>query len=149
MNSTTTATIASASATMAALLANSLHALTGCLSSSSSSTDLFNNLNISSTALLLASTSLALLATYFALRSAYNSLILYPLERPVDFAVPVPIPPEVKPDWHGKAWSEVQGADREILEAQSYGVCLTFFFSPSLLPIFTCSISAVACLSSF
>ncbi|EER29937.1 Meiotic Sister-Chromatid recombination aldehyde dehydrogenase [Coccidioides posadasii str. Silveira] len=59
-----------------------------------------------------------LLATWFAVRLAYR-YTLARRERPVDFSVP--IPPELSPSWQGKTWSEVGDADREILEAQSFG----------------------------
>ncbi|KAI1948920.1 Meiotic Sister-Chromatid recombination aldehyde dehydrogenase [Ophidiomyces ophidiicola] len=56
--------------------------------------------------------------TWIAVRVAYR-YILAQKESPVDFSVP--LPPEVSPDWRGKSWSEAEGADRELLEAQSFG----------------------------
>lgn len=41
-------------------------------------------------------------------------------EAPVKFDVP--LPPELRPDWKGKGWEDVEGEERKILEGQVQGV---------------------------
>ncbi|EEP78724.1 predicted protein [Uncinocarpus reesii 1704] len=64
------------------------------------------------------SSGLVLLSTWIAARATYSYTLAW-RERPVSFTVP--LPPEVSPDWQGKAWDEVDDADKEILESQSFG----------------------------
>ena len=46
--------------------------------------------------------------------------ILSEREEPVSFNVPVP--PEIRPDWVGRNWDDVQGEERKVLEGQVKGV---------------------------
>ena len=61
----------------------------------------------------------SILITICAALLAYN-YILPRRELPVDYQVPAP--PELSAHWHGKAWREVRGKDKEILEGQAKGV---------------------------
>lgn len=48
------------------------------------------------------------------------SFILSQREAPVSFNVPIPA--ELRPDWTGKNWDDVQGEEKRVLEGQIKGV---------------------------
>ena len=50
--------------------------------------------------------------------------ILSRQEAPVSFNVPIPA--ELRPDWAGKNWDDVQGEERRVLEGQVKGVSPSF-----------------------
>jgi len=70
------------------------------------------------------------LATLLAFVWGYRS-ILRSREAPI--AYNVPLPPEVRADWQARAWDDLRGEERSILEAQVQGVS-SLLFSPPFNP---------------
>lgn len=67
----------------------------------------------------------AALASLVALYGGY-AYILCRREAAVSFNVP--LPPEVRADWVGRNWDDVQGEDKKLLEGQARGVSCFLFY---------------------
>lgn len=61
----------------------------------------------------------AVLASWLTIKLVSNC-ILARRERPISFSVA--IPPQLHPEWKGRAWNEVDQATRGVLEGQAKGV---------------------------
>lgn len=64
-----------------------------------------------------------------SLGAAYLSYLFVLGRREAAVAFNVPIPPEVRPNWNGRKWDEVEGEDRKLLEGQIRGVSFVHWFS--------------------
>ena len=73
------------------------------------------------------------LSSFVAIYLGYL-FVLSRREAPVSFNVP--IPPELRSNWAGKNWDDVQGEERKVLEAQVKGV--SFLTSPGHDCVYTC-----------
>lgn len=62
------------------------------------------------------------LAALASLIAVYGGYLYIQCRREAPVSFNVPIPPEVRPDWVGRKWEDVQGEDRKLLEGQARGV---------------------------
>lgn len=61
------------------------------------------------------------LAALASLIAVYGGYLYIQCRREAPVSFNVPIPPEVRPDWVGRKWEDVQGEDRKLLEGQARG----------------------------
>lgn len=66
---------------------------------------------------------------FLSLGAVYLSYAYVLCKREAAVAFNVPLPPEVRENWTGRKWDEVQGEERAVLEGQVRGVSIAFFYS--------------------
>lgn len=66
---------------------------------------------------------------FLSLGAVYLSYVYVLCKREAAVAFNVPLPPEVRGNWTGRKWDEVQEEERAVLEGQVRGVSIAFFYS--------------------
>ena len=66
-----------------------------------------------------------------SLGAVYLSYVFVLGQREAAVAFNVSIPPEVRPNWNGRKWEDVDGEEKRLLEGQVRGVSFLLSFSLS------------------